>query len=91
MVSDTLEKFGSLDGLVNNGGGQFHSAAENISQNGFHAVVDTNLYGTWNCINEAFHQYMKGNLIFTVFYGGTAHDLSIRFLLSANNVSNKCL
>lgn len=61
MVSDTLAEFGRLDGLVNNGGGQFHSAAENITQNGFHAVVDTNLYGTWNCINEAFHQYMKEN------------------------------
>ena len=46
---------------MNNGGGQFHSHAENISHNGFHAVVDTNLYGTWNCIYEAFHQYMKEN------------------------------
>ena len=47
LISNTLEEFGRLDGLVNNGGGQFHSPAENISQNGFHAVVDTNLYGTW--------------------------------------------
>merc|ERR1712130_25929 len=61
MISDTLTEFGRLDGLVNNGGGQFHSAAENISPNGFHAVVDTNLYGTWNCIYEAFHQHMKEN------------------------------
>jgi len=61
LISNTLEEFGRLDGLVNNGGGQFHSPAENISQNGFHAVVDTNLYGTWNCIYEAFHQHMKEN------------------------------
>ena len=81
MVEATLEKFGQIDGLVNNGGGQFHSKgffhdkcfrrlycflAEDISQKGFHAVVDTNLYGTWNCINECFHQYMKehgGNIV----------------------------
>ena len=42
-------------------GGQFHSRAEDISQKGFHAVVETNLYGTWNMMNEAFHQYMKEN------------------------------
>jgi len=66
MVEATLERFGQIDGLVNNGGGQFHSKAEDISQKGFHAVVDTNLYGTWNCINECFHQYMKehgGNIV----------------------------
>ena len=61
MVSNTLEKFGQIDGLVNNGGGQFHSRAEDISQKGFHAVVETNLYGTWNCMFECFEQYMKEN------------------------------
>jgi len=61
MVSTTLEKFGQIDGLVNNGGGQFHSRAEDISQKGFHAVVETNLYGTWNCMFECFEQYMKEN------------------------------
>ena len=49
------------DGLVNNGGGQFWAEAQNISPNGFNAVVDTNLNGTWNCIQEAFHQYMGEN------------------------------
>ena len=61
MIAQTIEKFGRLDGLVNNGGGQFWAQAENISSNGFHAVVDTNLNGTWNCIQEAYHQYMGKN------------------------------
>ena len=43
MVAQTIDKFGRLDGLVNNGGGQFWAPAENISPKGFHAVVDTNL------------------------------------------------
>ena len=61
MVTDTIDKFGRLDGLVNNGGGQFWSPAENISPGGFHAVVDTNLKGSWNCMQEAYHQYMGEN------------------------------
>ena len=61
VIAKTIEKFGRLDGLVNNGGGQFWAQAENISSNGFHAVVDTNLNGTWNCIQEAYHQYMGEN------------------------------
>ncbi|CBY30579.1 unnamed protein product [Oikopleura dioica] len=61
MISDTISHFGRVDGLVNNGGGQFHSPAENISANGFHAVVETNLYGTYHCMMEAFEQHMKEN------------------------------
>lgn len=37
-----------LDILINNAGGQFPSAAENISFNGFRAVVNNNLLGTFN-------------------------------------------
>ena len=35
MISATLERHGRLDGLVNNGGGQFVSPGEHISENGW--------------------------------------------------------
>ena len=35
--------------------------AEYISSGGWDAVVGTNLYGTWNCMQEAFEQYMRDN------------------------------
>jgi citronellol/citronellal dehydrogenase len=38
---------GRLDILVNNAGGQFPSPAEDISPNGWQAVINTNLNGTW--------------------------------------------
>lgn len=38
---------GRLDILINNAGGQFPAAAENISYNGFRAVVTNNLIGTF--------------------------------------------
>ncbi len=41
------EQVKSVDGLVNNAGGQFVSPAEAISPKGWHAVVETNLTGTF--------------------------------------------
>lgn len=86
MMSETIERFGRVDGLVNNGGGQFFGPAEYISSNGFHAVVDTNLKGTWNCIQEAYHQYMGGNggqivnivLIGSMGMAGISHSAASR-------------
>jgi NAD(P)-dependent dehydrogenase (short-subunit alcohol dehydrogenase family) len=42
------EEHGLPDALVNNAGGQFVAASVDISANGFRAVVDLNLNGTWH-------------------------------------------
>lgn len=46
-VDYALEKLGRIDFLVNNGGGQFPAPAMGISWKGWHAVVETNLTGTF--------------------------------------------
>ena len=58
MVGAVLERHGRLDFLVNNGGGQFPSAASGLGQKGWHAVVETNLTGTFCCSREASAQGM---------------------------------
>ena len=58
-IATVLEQFGRLDGLVNNAGGQFPSALEDISVNGFDAVVRNNLNGTFLMMREAYNQWMK--------------------------------
>ena len=52
LVSSVLKRYGRIDYLVNNGGGQFSSPAEHVSSKGWKAVIDTNLTGTFHCCKE---------------------------------------
>lgn len=61
LVAATLERFGRVDLLVNNGGGQFMSPAEAIRGKGWDAVVATNLTGTWNMTRAAADAWMLAN------------------------------
>ena len=46
------ERFGAVDFLINNAGGQFPALPSQISDNGWRSVVDLNLNGTWNMVNR---------------------------------------
>ena len=52
MIKTAIDRFGRLDYLVNNAGGQFFSPAEDIRPKGWQAVLDTNLTGTFMCCKE---------------------------------------
>lgn len=60
-VQEAIKISGRIDMLVNNAGGQFPSPAENISQKGWKAVIETNLTGTFLMTKEVFNQSMKQN------------------------------
>ncbi|HEX7091236.1 MAG TPA: SDR family oxidoreductase [Longimicrobiales bacterium] len=47
LVRAAADRFGGVDILVNNAAGNFLAATEELSPNGFHAVVATVLYGTF--------------------------------------------
>jgi citronellol/citronellal dehydrogenase len=47
LVDFLVGEHGRIDVLVNNAGGQFPQRAERYSINGWNAVIDTNLNGTW--------------------------------------------
>jgi len=76
-----------LDILVNNAGGQFPSPAEDISRNGWNAVVNNNLNGTWwvtQTLAKRFFIPQKAgiivNIIANIFRGfpGMAHTGAAR-------------
>jgi citronellol/citronellal dehydrogenase len=60
-ISEILKRHGKVDGLVNNGGGQFAARLEDISNNGWNAVVATNLTGGFLVSREVYRQCMKAN------------------------------
>ncbi len=47
LIEHTWQRFGRLDVLINNAGGQFAQPAIELSPRAWNAVVDTNLNGTW--------------------------------------------
>jgi NAD(P)-dependent dehydrogenase (short-subunit alcohol dehydrogenase family) len=52
LVTAALARFGRLDFVVNNAGGQFPARPSEISDRGWRAVVDLNLNGTWNVLSR---------------------------------------
>jgi NAD(P)-dependent dehydrogenase (short-subunit alcohol dehydrogenase family) len=61
LVRQGLERFGAIDFLVNNAGGQFPARPGDISDRGWRAVVDLNLNGTWNlCSRVGPHMLQRG-------------------------------
>ncbi|QTJ70275.1 SDR family oxidoreductase (plasmid) [Rhodococcus sp. ZPP] len=85
VISESSAELG-LDLLVNNAGGQFYAAAEQISDNAFRSVVDLNLNAVFTVISEAkqFLAQRGGSIVNISLSGvergsvGLAHSLSAR-------------
>jgi citronellol/citronellal dehydrogenase len=58
VVAEVLERHGRIDALVNNAGGQFPAAAEQISPKGWRTVIDLNLNGTFLMTRAVFNAWM---------------------------------
>jgi citronellol/citronellal dehydrogenase len=87
LVKAALERFGRIDHLVNNAGGQFPSPAEFITAKGWDAVIRNNLNGTFYMTREVAARAMipqaQGrivNVIAQIFRGfpGMAHTGAAR-------------
>ena len=60
-IDATLAKFGRIDGLVNNAGGQYRTAMKTISTKGFEAVVRNNLTGGFIFMREVYTRWMESH------------------------------
>lgn len=61
VIEAVLAKFGRIDGLVNNAGGQYRTLMKTISTKGFEAVVRNNLTGGFIFMREAYTRWMEAN------------------------------
>jgi NAD(P)-dependent dehydrogenase (short-subunit alcohol dehydrogenase family) len=61
FVDATVAALGGVDLLVNNAGGEFVAAFEDISENGWKAIVDLNLHGPFHCTQAAGEHMREGD------------------------------
>ncbi len=57
LAEEVAKRWGQVDILINNAGGQFVQPAEDYSPNGWRTVIDLNLNGSWN-MTQAFGKQM---------------------------------
>jgi peroxisomal 2,4-dienoyl-CoA reductase len=72
LMRAVLERYGRLDIVVNNAAGNFPAPIEGISPNGFKAVVDIDLLGTYHVSRAAFLGWMRE-------HGGSIVNISAPF------------
>lgn len=79
MVDETIKTFGRIDHLINNAAGNFICPAEDLSINGWNAVIDIVLNGTWYCSQAVGKHWIntqtKGsilNIVATYAWGAAA-------------------
>ena len=58
MVDRVSQEHGRIDVLVNNAAGNFYAPSATLSSNGWRAVLETDLYGTFHCA-QAVYPVMK--------------------------------
>jgi citronellol/citronellal dehydrogenase len=88
MLFDAVWKaHGRVDGLINSAGGQFPQAAIDFSTNGWNAVINTNLNGTWYMMQAAAQHWRDSkhpgsivNIVVVTTHGvyGIAHSVAAR-------------
>ena len=74
VVDGIIAHYGRLDVVVNNAAGNFPAPITSISPNGFKAVVDIDLLGTYNVSKAAFDAWLRD-------HGGNVVNISAPFEL----------
>mmetsp|Transcript_3760 Transcript_3760/g.8231 ORF Transcript_3760/g.8231 Transcript_3760/m.8231 type:complete len:331 (-) Transcript_3760:164-1156(-) len=80
LIQHIIQTYSALHLLVNNAGGQFVCSAEELSSNGFQAVLQTNLTGTFHVCRSAYEHHMRD-------HGGAIVNITLG---NRNGMPNMC-
>jgi NAD(P)-dependent dehydrogenase (short-subunit alcohol dehydrogenase family) len=81
VLAETLQKYGKVDGLLNNAAGNFISPTERLSANAFDTIIDIVLKGSKNCTLAFGKHWIKTkqpkstilNIVTTYAWTGSAY------------------
>ncbi len=59
FFDEAEERQGPVTALINNAAANFLAMAEDISPNGFDAIIKTNLYGSWYCTQQCGRRWLE--------------------------------
>jgi peroxisomal 2,4-dienoyl-CoA reductase len=96
-VARTIRELGGLNIVVNNAAGNFYCPSEDLSPNGFGAVIDIDAKGTWHVSRAAYRARLKEhggrilNISATLHYGGTPGQLHVAAAKAAVDAMTRTL
>jgi len=84
FLTEVGERFGVVDVLVNNAGGQFAAAAEDIALKGFRAVHRLNVDAVWHLSHEVATRWMIPRRAGSIFFIGFSPRRGIPMMAHAS-------
>lgn len=87
MVNAVIEKFGSLDILINNAGIQTESASHEVSTDEFDRVIAVNLRGAYLCARETIKHLLEQQRSGTIVNISSVHEIIPRPMYVSYSIS----
>lgn len=87
MVDTAVDKFGSLDILINNAGIQTESRSHEVTAEDFDRVIGVNLRGAFLCARETIKHFLSRNSAGVIINISSVHEIIPRPMYASYSIS----